>query len=105
MPPCDAIHLFNYLLDMGPALQGDMGARAIDEITLQAWQFNTGIELMPWESRVLKLLSFDYLAESRAAEKVDRLPPWRFVEQEKLVEDQIVEKETIGKRIRGIFRA
>jgi hypothetical protein len=37
---------------------------------------NTGIELNAWESRTLRRLSMDYLAEQQAATSATAEPPW-----------------------------
>lgn len=76
MPPCDAGHLIGYLFEVGPTMAAGTGEGPITHGELEAWQRNTGIDLNAWESRTLKRLSLDYLAESQQARATDRPAPW-----------------------------
>jgi hypothetical protein len=78
MPPVEGgEYLIGYLLEIGPTVAAGMGAGPITHGELRAWMDNIGIELEPWECRLLRRLSGDYLAESRKAEKADCPAPWR----------------------------
>lgn len=76
MPPCELPYLVGYLWEVGPVIDGGMGSFPVQETDLAAWQSNTGIELEPWESRLLRRLSREYLVQLQQAEKPDCLPPW-----------------------------
>lgn len=77
MPPVDAAgYLIGHLFEIGPTLAAGMGAAPITHVEMRAWQDVTGIALQPWEIRILRRLSADYLDESHQAEKADYPPPW-----------------------------
>lgn len=79
MPAIDAQYLIGYLWEIGPTMAAGMGAAPLSHVEIAAWQANVGIELQPWETRLLRRLSYDYLAESRAAESADSPAPWTAV--------------------------
>lgn len=54
-----------------------MGAGPLTHQEILAWQVLTGIALQPWESRLLRRLSIEYVAESHRAEKLGCEPPWK----------------------------
>lgn len=100
LPPVDLPYLVAVLFEVGPVMAGAMGMLPLDEQELAAWQSNTGIELQPWESRMIKVLSRDYLSESSRATKPDWPPVWSPVTA------AVVEtKADIAKKIRAILRA
>jgi len=87
MPPVEcANHLLGYLWQWGPTLSGSMGQVALSHVDLVAAQSNTGIELSGWEAATLIRLSREYLAESSAATKVDREPPFQSSDAARLQE-------------------
>lgn len=77
MPPVDqGEYLIGYLYEMGPTVAAGMGAGPVSFAELVAWQAARGFELEPWEARLLRRLSVDYLAESHRATQRDCQPPW-----------------------------
>lgn len=76
MPEVRAEYLLGYFFEVGPVMAGGMGPAPISQQELVAWQTNTGIELRPWESRVLRRLSSDYITELHKAEDAIRPAPW-----------------------------
>lgn len=76
MPPAEATYLLDHLLEVGPVSSSGMGAFALTFQELQSWQEQIGLCLQPWEVRMLRQLSRDYLNESHEAEKRDRPAPW-----------------------------
>lgn len=74
MPTVEAAaYLIGYLWDAGPTPAGQVLTHA----ELRAWQENNGVELSPWESRTLRRLSGDYLAETFKARRHDHPAPWK----------------------------
>lgn len=77
MPPLEgAEYLIDYLFEVGPTVQGAMGPGRLTNEELLAWKINTGIRLLPWESRFLIKLSDAYLQELQKAEKILAVAPW-----------------------------
>ena len=69
-------HVLTWLFEVGPTQQSGMGPTPITFQELESWQRQTGLELQPWEVRMLRHLSLEYLQESQAAVKSDRKPPY-----------------------------
>lgn len=67
-----AAYLLEHFWGIGPT-QGD---GVITSGELRDYQANMGITLSPWECRVLRRLSVDYLNESQRATKRDCKPPF-----------------------------
>lgn len=81
MPELEAgAHLAGYLFEIGPTMPAGMGPSAITHQEIQSWQALCQVRLKPWEVRALRRLSFEYLRESREAEKADRPAPWKPVD-------------------------
>ena len=77
LPSVDgAAYLVAYLWDMGPTMVAGMGLGPLTHEEIRAWQSNTGVWLQPWEARILRQLSMDYIVQMRDAEKNDCPPPW-----------------------------
>lgn len=76
MPEVRADYLLGYFFEVGPVMAGGMGPAPITQQEIAAWQANTGVELRPWESRVIRQLSADYITELHKAEDPDRAAPW-----------------------------
>lgn len=78
MPPLDAgRYLIDYLMDVGPVMSGGMGPAPITSADLVPWCEETGLRLQPWESKFIRRLSREYLAESQKAAERKCPPPWR----------------------------
>jgi len=78
MPPLDGVaHLLGYLYELGPTMAAGMGAGPITYSEIRAWMESVGVDLQPWEVRILRRLSLIYLNESHKAEKRDCPAPWR----------------------------
>lgn len=76
MPPCDAQHMVAFLFELGPTVPAGMGEGAIDDVQIDAWQRNTGIELDAWQARTLRQMSKEYLAETYSAKDRACKTPW-----------------------------
>jgi len=64
------------LMEIGPVEPAGMDRGPITWQSIVAWQTATRTKLRPWEMRMLRRLSCDYLTESRAAEEMHRPAPW-----------------------------
>ncbi len=71
-----AAYLVAYLWDIGPTMVAGMGLGPLTHEEIRAWQSNTGVPLQPWETRILRQLSMDYIVEMRDAEKPSCPAPW-----------------------------
>lgn len=89
MPETEASYILGYLFDIGPVISGPS---PITSQELLAWQSNTGIDLQPWESELLRRLSREYLAEHHKAEKPDCPAPWQPADHSQETRDAISKK-------------
>lgn len=76
IPPNPAPWLTDWLFDLGPAVPAGMGAGAVGWLEIGAWADLCGIDLMPWEARLLRRLSRDFVDQAHRAEKIDCPAPW-----------------------------
>jgi len=72
MPECGALYLVEYMIELGVTY----GEQAVPYSEIESWQRQSGIELQPWEARIVKQLSEAYLSESHAARDPDAKAPW-----------------------------
>ena len=72
LPECDAEYLLEYLFELGMTL----GDRPLDHTEIASWQSNTGMELQPFEVRIIKRLSQAYLSASSEYKDPDSETPW-----------------------------
>lgn len=78
MPPLDCgEYLLTHLYDLGPVVAAGMGTGPVTYSEIEAWQRVSGITLLPWEAALIRRLSGEYAAESNAATKPDRPPPYK----------------------------
>jgi hypothetical protein len=75
MPECAALYLVEYLIELGVTY----GEQSLLYSEIESWQRQSGVELQPWEARVVKHLSEAYLSESHAARDPDAKAPWSVV--------------------------
>jgi hypothetical protein len=78
LPPMDPAceYLLGHFLEVGPAQAGGMGLAPVGYTELAAWQQLSGVPLQPWEARLLRHLSREYVAEHHAASEQGRPAPW-----------------------------
>lgn len=77
MPPLEwGGYLLEFLWEVGPTACGPAGPVQLPASEIESWQRQIGIQLQPWEFRLLRRLSGDYANESYAATKPDRPPPF-----------------------------
>lgn len=77
MPPNPAPAMINRLLEIGLTEAAGMGAVPLSWREIDSWCHRTSVNLPPWEARLLRQLSVEYLAEGRRAESENCPPPWR----------------------------
>lgn len=75
-PPNPAPEIIAWLFEAGPAGHAGMGATALSWAEITEWQRNSGVRLMPWQARLLRRLSRDYVAQASKAEEPDCPAPW-----------------------------
>jgi hypothetical protein len=90
----EAQHLIEYLMDAGPVVSGAQGTAPLSWADLQAWQEGSGVSLPPWQLRLIRRLSSEYLAETIRAEAHDAPPPW----------ERAPDRGRIAKHIKSILR-
>lgn len=88
------IHFVEYLMEAGPTSHAGMGETALRWIDLECWQRGSGVSLQPWECRLLRKLSNDYLTERHRATAFDAPPPW----------NREIDKRKVAKHIRSVLR-
>lgn len=93
----DARTLLEQFLEVGPVGHGAMGPVPISFSEIDAWQRTTGIELLPWEARLFRRLSVEYVDELARAESPNAEAPW----------GQAVghDREDVARRVRLLFGA
>lgn len=77
MPPNPAPHIIDRLVEIGLTEAGAMSAVPLSWREIDAWSSRTGVDLAPWEARLIRSLSVAYVAESRRAESENAPPPWK----------------------------
>lgn len=96
-PECDALHLVDYLWEIGPTMSMGMGAAPLTQSEIAAWQANTGIDLSAWEARTIRRLSSEFLYELQAATDRLRRPPWP-------PEPTVDMRASIAAKVRNVLR-
>lgn len=97
IPDIPTPYLVEYLFEVGPTISTGMGPAIIGWRDLQAWQELVGIDLEPWEARLLRKLSSAYLSQSLKSEKPDCPAPY--------VSQQQIDREAVARRVGNAFRA
>ncbi|OWK32299.1 hypothetical protein [Sphingomonas mucosissima] len=77
MPPVQAPELIARLIEIGLTEGGGMAPAPLSWSTIAGWSQVTKIPLQPWEARLMRRLSVEYVAEGRRAENENCPPPWR----------------------------
>jgi hypothetical protein len=94
MPPSPAYHLVEHFIEMGMSEAAGMGMVPLSWREINAWCDRTRVDLAPWEARLIRKLSTEYLAESRRAESENAPPPWQAVvtKRERETEQALLEQ-------------
>ena len=77
MPPNPLPRMIELLIEIGLTEAAGMGSAPLSWREISAWVDRTGVQLLPWESRLLRSLSVAYLAESHRATAHNSAAPWR----------------------------
>lgn len=70
-------HIVKWWLEIGPSHNDG----PIDWQEMRAWQESTGIELSPWEARIIRSLSAEYVNMRYEARKLDCPAPYSEIDQ------------------------
>jgi hypothetical protein len=82
LPEVTATYLINYLFEVGPCSQSEMGLAPISWQELESWQRQSGLELKQWELLALKAASKEYVSQTHTSAKANCPPPGKILEQE-----------------------
>jgi hypothetical protein len=90
-------YLLAHLMEAGPVMSGGMGPAPLTFAELRAWQDMVGVELQPWEAKLMRKLSVEFASESQQATAHDRPAPWS--------ERAAPDREAIGRQLGRELRA
>lgn len=76
LPPNPASYISDWLFDIGPTGSNAGGECELSYRDLVAWQEISGIELFPWEAKLIRHLSSEFADERYKARKRDRIAPY-----------------------------
>jgi len=102
--PYELAHLWQYLLEVGPASSISLGVIPISYQEIQAWMSITKVRLSPWEIVLLRRCSQQWVSSQQEAAYPDSTPPWIVSEPDsdmiavrrKIVADRL--KKVLGKK-------
>lgn len=100
MPPVPgwARHLLDHFLEAGPASHAAGGVVPLPFSEIVAWQQATDTELTPWEARLVRRLSVEYVTQYAVSDSPDAPAPWGAE-----ADDQ--QRDAVARRVRLIFGA
>jgi hypothetical protein len=90
--------LVDILFEVGPTSTGGMSVTQLSWADLGAWENQTGYPLQPWQSRLLRNLSAEFLSESHRATDPVAHPPWH-------VDMTPERRAAVAKHIRALLRS
>jgi hypothetical protein len=96
-PPCEMMHMVEYLFSAGPVMSSPMGSNPLCHQEIWAWQQNMSIDLCPWQVNCLREMSRQYLSELLQSDKHDSPPPW-------IPEIDKEYGEIVAKRVKDVLR-
>jgi len=77
MPPNPAPALIARLIEIGLTEGGGMAPVPLSWGAINEWAKAVEVDVEPWEKRLMRALSVEYIAESRRAERETCPAPWR----------------------------
>mgnify|MGYP003440186712 CR=1 FL=1 len=99
LPPVSAPWIIEWLLEVGPVDAAGVGVGPIKWREIDRWSKLSGTRLNPWQARLLRRLSLDWMQAAQAAEKPDCPAPWTENDQS---QDH---RALVAKKVGGLFRA
>lgn len=96
MPENPAPYLTDWLMDVGPTINGPMGQSPVGWSDLTHWQGFLGIELTPWEARTLCTLSRDFLDQMNKSRDLNCPAPF--------VENPLANDEAVAEQFKRMLR-
>lgn len=94
----EAQYVITYWQDIGVVEAGAMGPVPLSSKEIASWQECTGIDLQPWEFRVLRDMSRMYLIQAEQSKKPECPPPYGDPVNE-------FDREIVGKKVGNAFKA
>lgn len=76
LPDIEHPWILEQLMEIGLFEVSGMDRVPLSWREINEWQRATGVPLQPWQARLMRRLSADYLAELRRAENLHCPPPW-----------------------------
>lgn len=76
-PPNPAPHILGWWIDIGLTESNGMGAVPLSWGEINEWQCSSSVTLAPWEAKLIRKLSVEYIAEGRRAESENYPAPWK----------------------------
>lgn len=98
----DAQYVITYWQDIGVVEAGAMGPVPLSSKEIASWQECSGVELQPWEFRVLREMSRRYLIQAEESKKPECPPPYGDPVNE--FDRQIVSKK-VGNAFKALIQA
>ncbi len=99
LPDNPAPKLTGWLFEIGPTVPAGMGEAAIGWTDIVAWSTCTGVQLPPWQARLLRTLSGEWLAQKHKARKTDCPQPFGGTSEQ--IERN---REAVAKQLAEAFR-
>lgn len=81
-PDLQLRYLFDLLLEVGPITSTEMGASVISWQEVGAYCNVIGFDIRPWEAKILRTASSEYLTQMRIASKENCPPPGTVVDND-----------------------
>lgn len=97
LPPLSAPWVVEKLNEIGPVVSGGMAPVPLGWRDIAAWKEGTGFPLEPWEARLIRKLSAEYLSMLNDARKPECPAPWSAIEA--------VDRDAVAMKVRNEFRA
>jgi hypothetical protein len=98
LPKNPASYLTDWLFEIGPTSAGSMGEGPLGYRDFAAWQDISGIDLMPWEARLLRQLSIEYAMTRHKAEEQAFPAPYSGE-----VDDVVANRDVVAKQVDAVF--
>jgi hypothetical protein len=95
MPPNPAPAITARLIEIGLTQAAGMGSAPLSWGEINEWQRATCVTLQPWEARLIRRLSTEYLAEGRRAESENCPAPWHTAPSQRAIETEQARLEAV----------